>query len=271
LEEKEKNMRLKSFWGVGLIMILAIVTILTVVIGRKSDAQNSSSKNVEPPSEISKIPVYVKALPAEKNVVPIELKCESAELINLNTLEKLSCIVINHTSKSITSLVVSYTISIEESENLDVVSGEAVVEMLIHPDFYERRKHSFIKPNEETPINVMTTTFDDNSVIRKVEMQIDYVEFEDKSIVGANIVGSKAVAEIRQGAAIYRDWLSKKYIENEKSETLLVELLQNQRNVSRENLGDLSPKQIEGAKVLQKYIRRVFSTEGIETVKALLK
>ena len=264
-------MRLKTFLGIGLVMALVIVTLLTAVISKKSEAQNSSSKSNDAQKLASKIPVNVTQLPAEKGIIPVELKCESAELASANRLEKLSCTAINNTSKSISALVADYDISLKDNGKSDLFSGAITVEMLLHPSFYERRKHTFIQPSEETPINLMPTTFEESSVIEEMTLQINYVEFEDGSAIGRGTNGEKIIRQIRQGIVIYRDWLIKKYTEGGKSETSIVGLIENSQSISKENLGDLTPKQLEGAKILQKFIRRIYSSEGIEGLKAILK
>jgi hypothetical protein len=260
-------MRLKSFFIIGLVAV-TILTFLTIIINKKSDAQNSLSKVS---GGNSKIPVQVKQLPAEKGVIPIELKCKEAELSAPNAFEKLNCTATNNTGKNITALVAAYTFSMEENGMTASMVGAINIDALLHPDFFEQLKKTFIHPNEETPLHILPTTLGDDSVIKEVTLQIDYAEFESGAPIGEKSNGRETIRQIRQGVAIYKEWFAKKYTENGRTEQAITELLQNRQSISKENLGDLTPNQLEGARVLRKFIRRVYSTKGIEAVNDILR
>lgn len=219
----------------------------------------------------SKISIQIEQLPSEKEKIPVELRCEEVELLALNELEKLPCEAVNNTAKDITALVVTYVIEIRENEKDMSQSGAITTEALLHPDFYKLRKDHFIHPNEVTPIELLPTTFPADYAIRGIKIKIDYVEFEDGSAIGKVGYGYGVVNQIRQGVAIYRNWLRERLKESKKSETAFAELLQNKQNISKENLGDLTFKQIEGAKVFQKFIREIYSVKGMEGVNNVLK
>ena len=259
-----------TFFGIGAVVVLLTICLATV-ISNKGDAQNALLENKNTPIQISKIPVNAIQLPSEKGMIPIELNCKEAELSAPNIFENLSCIGINNTQKNITALVVSYTISMEEYGKPKSLSGEITILPLLSSAFFYYQKDSFIQPKQEIPINILQTTLDDSYVIKEMIIKIDYVEFENGSKVGENGIGEKIINQIRQGVSIYRNWLIEKYNEKGKSDEAITELLENPKNISTENLGNLTPKQFEGAKVFHKFLRRLYSTKGLQAINDTLK
>lgn len=258
-------MRYKTFFGIGLMAALVITIFFTATISKKSGAQNGAQQRTS-----IKIPVRIKQLAAEKSVIPIELKCEDAELSAPNEFDKLNCTAKNNTEKDITALVLAYTFSIEENGKAASTGGAINIIALLHPDFYEQFKDTFIHPKEESPLNILPTTLDDNTVIKEMTIQLEYAEFDNGSVIGENSNGKETIRQIRQGVAIYKDWFAKKYNENGRTEQAFTELFQT-RQTSKENLGDLTVNQLEGARVMQKFIRRIYLAKGIQGVNDIFK
>src|SRR5215213_6466327 len=121
-------MKSRVFLGIGLLILLIVITISTTLFWNKSsNAQNFSSK----------ISIQIEQLPSEKGKIPVEMKCKDVELAIPNELEKLPCEAVNNTDKEITAMVVTYSISIKENEKDSSQSGAITIEALLHPDFYK--------------------------------------------------------------------------------------------------------------------------------------
>lgn len=259
-------MRIKRILSIVLFILLTI-TGLSIILTRNMQSRGQVFE--------SNILVHVKQLASDKGKIPVELRCDGAELQLPNKLENLNCYAVNNTNKSITALVIAYTISmkdsIKEDGKLESFSSAVTIETLLHPDFYEYRKESFITPNTNTPINILPITFEPTLVIKDMTVQVDYVKFEDNSSINEKGDGATLVKEIRQGVAKYKDQFTNEFKRNINSETTLKQLIQESRFIKDKNLVELTPKQSEGANFFRKFIRRIYETKGITGVKEVLK
>lgn len=257
---------MKNKWKLLTAMSLIFVFFISLVMIVNSQDQANAKIQDE-----AQLPVKVTQLPLENGVIPIELRCQDAQLSKPNKLEMVSCFAINNTNRDIISIVVDFNISHQINNKFSSLSGAITVETLINPDLFEERKHSFIKPKEEALVTLMPTTFDDDYLIKEVFMQIDYVEFDDKSTAGPNKTGAQTVSEIRDGASKYRNIITQKYKENGKSKDTIIGILENRELLTKEALGNLTAPQLQGAKVFQKFIKNVYEAKGREGVDRILK
>lgn len=257
-------MRLRVLVIVGLLVSLCAIIIAFSLLKNNEKTQAKESAQTQ-------IPITIQQLPPQNGVIPIALRCNNGQLSAPNKLEVVSCFAVNNTNKNIVSLVVTYTIKQQINGNPSSMSGAITVETLLNSDLYEERKHSFIKSQEEGLITLLPTTFEDNSLVKGLNMQIDYVEFDDTSNIGFGGIGSQTVENIREGAFRYRVLITQKYKENGKSLVALVGILQDRRLLTNEALGQLNANQMQGARVFQKFISKMYETKGKQGVDKILK
>jgi hypothetical protein len=260
-------MRLAIISGCAFLLVLGVVFF--------SDSTKTQNKFIDKSSGEKLLSIKVNQLPAEQNIIPIRLECNPARLPLPHKLEDVSCTLTNNTDKSITAVVVGYTISNEiaagETENKPFsMTGAITTEALIHATLREQRKNNFIQPGEATSVGLLPTAFDEGYSINAMTMWIDFVEFDDNSTIGANNPGAKTVAEIRDGAARYKNWLVKK-LDEISSDSAILETLQKKHPRQIEELEKLSANQTEGANVFRKFAERTFSTQGIQGLRRILK
>lgn len=262
-------MRLTVLSGCIFLLVLGGVVFFSNPTKTQSNVINKQAGEKFLPIKVNQLP------PSEQNIIPIQLECIPARLPLPNKLEDVSCTLTNNTHKSITAAVVGYRI-FSETDDSDkekkpfTMTGAITTEALIHTSLREQRRENFIQPKEATLVGLMPTTFDEGHLISDMTMWVDFVEFDDNSAIGANNHGAKTVAEIRDGAARYRNWLVKK-LDESKSDSVILEVLQKKHPKQIEELGKLSANQAEGANVFRKFAERTFSTQGMEGLNRILR
>lgn len=255
-------MKIKTSIAVGLTIIL--ISVISILLIPESKAQRNQD------FVQTEIPTYVEQLKVSRGKIPVTLKCDDAELESSYKLEKLNCYATNNTDKSIMSLVMTYRLSMERDGKPESFSNAVTIEILLEPSLYEINKKYFIFPGSNNPINVLPTAFEESVVIKEVNVQIDYVEFDDYSTINENGEGADLVKEFRVGFAKYKDWFAEEFKNSEQSETKLKQLFQDVKLAKEKNLVDINSKQFTGANIFQKFIRRIYTTEGVMGVKKVL-
>jgi len=240
-------------------MGLLILSGVTAVIPTSQVVQGNQESQR---SERIQVPVTANQLAAEKNIIPVELRCESAQLLKQDTIEKIPCFVVNNTNKYITAATINSSIIVEAGGEISGDSDFLSLDPLGHPDFRDERRGYLIAPGGEIPIPFLATSYD-GGVIKGVLVQVDYVEFADKTMLGPNHAGSRIIADIRDGAAKYKDWLTKKYNRSGKSMSAITPLLEKDQPLPQE-MESLNSHQQEGAIIYRNYARKTFETKGAE-------
>src|SRR5438132_5560189 len=156
------------------------------------------------------ISVVVRQLDPENGVIPVELQCAAAQLSAPNALDRVPCILRNNTRKPITAATIAVAVTINTNGNISSSSSFLTIETLVHADIQRDHPNNLIPPGGQTPAEPVSETYD-NAVIEKVEMSVDYVEFADNATMGPDNGGSRIIADIRKGAAKYKNWLAQKY------------------------------------------------------------
>jgi len=216
------------------------------------------------------MPIDAEQLPLENRVIPVEVRCENSHLTAPNRLEKFSCIAINNTKKNITALSSVLTVITEnsrdgESRNVNLLYGDSYV----HPDIREARHLKSTAPGEIRTIQPSgPTTFEDEVIVR-IELKIDYVEFDNSTSIGSNSKGAQVVRSIREGASRYKQWLVKKYVFNKREVDTIVPLLQNSEIPPELQIGD-DKNLREGAAIYRNLMRGVYERQGNAELKKFL-
>lgn len=265
-------MRLITILAVGIAIVTSALVIDSAALSaRKSVTIESTSSllTVEQAKRL-RLQVATKQLPPESGVIPVELKCEDAELSSPNALEKLSCVLINKTSKPISAGAIYASVNLEKEEVLSVSSDYITFDTFLHPDFRNERKNSLFKPGQVYPLGKLPTSYDVNAVVKGITVIIDYIEFEDQTSVGANQAGSRIISDTRGGAAKYKNWLVNRYNQKGQSVDAVIPLLDAEQPLPEELVFQTGPE-MSGARMYRNSVRRSYKTEGVEGLVKHLK
>ena len=243
---------------IGVALALLIISITTVTASLSVVGNQNPEK-----TEGLRLPVIGRQLPPENGVIPVELKCEDAELSAPNALEKLSCAIKNNTNKSISAGTIYTSFVVEKGGETIVTSDYSTFYTYLHPDFREDQRNNFILPGGERRRNELPVSFESGVVIKDVIVQIDYIEFADDTALGTNRAGARIIADTREGAAKYKNWLAQKYAQGGRSVDAIIPLLEDNQPLP-EGLEFQNAAQQSGANMYRKFARRTYQTKGAE-------
>lgn len=238
--------------GVLLIITCGVVWLLS------SKATTQGTKTSVP--QRTYLPIKAKQVRSDDGTLPVSLRCDDAELSAPNEIEKVSCVIVNNTNKRISAAGVVFTVIVEQDGETSPDSSLLTIETFIHPDLREDKQNNLIPPGGEGSVRPLPVSYDD-AVIRGVSMEVDYVEFEDKSTFGPDKVGSRVITNIRAGAAMYKNWLVGKYRQNGQSVESLVRILDRQP-MPEEEIGIKNDDQRQGAIIYRNHTRSTYESKG---------
>jgi hypothetical protein len=252
----------RAVTGVALTVLVAAIVIFT-------PASNLGTYQKDEQPGASQLPIMTRQLPQEKGVIPVELKCGNAELSTPDTLEKISCSIKNNTNKDVSAVSLNVSVVIETGGKLSVDSNFLTFETFLHPDFRQERSRNLLSPGEESPVRDGPSTYY-NSTIKGVSLQIDYVEFADKTTLGPNQAGARIVSEIREGAAKYKSWLVKQFNRGGKSVNAIAPLLEKNQPLPQE-IGIETGDQQQGALMYRNFALKIYRSKGTDGLNRYLK
>jgi hypothetical protein len=239
---------------------LLILTVLSFSLWFFSGKAGSNSQVTK------EIVVETKQLEASGGVIHVELRCATAHLPALNQVEPFDCKIKNNTGKNITAANVIYSIVVAENRAIQRDTHNSFIEALVHPDFRDSNK--LIGPGEECGVGPAGPISYPEGAIQAIEIEVDYVEFEDDTALGPDKGGSAIIKNIRAGAAKYKGWLSRKYIQSRESAEVVIPLLQ-QVTPLPDEIGVLDQYQEIGAKAYRDKLRRAIKMRGNSELKKL--
>lgn len=246
--------------GVG-VMLLAVIVSITIALRARA------AKTIQERLPQEQILVAARQLESINGVIPVELLCGPARLTSHDRLENFSCILRNNTNKNLLAANVAYSIIFETGGKEAMDTRLHTIETFIHPDFYEINKP--ILPGGESTIEPPGPMLYANSFIKRVEVRVEYVEFEDETTLGHNEKGAQIIAKIREGAAKYKNWLTQKYLEKGRSGKAIIPLLQTDQPLPNE-LGLKDADEQQGARAYRNRLRRIHATRGAVQVEKYL-
>lgn len=206
-------------------------------------------------------PIEVTQLPANDGVIPVVLQCQTVAYPDSPDMKALRCVVTNNTNGLISALSLAYGITYEANGQQSTDEGFMTLDSLIHPDFHDSNFSKFIQPGSESVIQRGGPVEQANALAKDIKVRIDYVEFENGTTLGPNTKGSRLIAQIRAGAAKYKEWLSGKYQSSSKSISAIASLLQDTSSIATELKLD-DNMMIVGAEAYRKKTREVFNIRG---------
>ena len=251
-------MRWSTKTGIGLIgATLFGITALT--------ASNQPTAHQTDASQL--VPV-VKPLRVTNGMLVADLRCGEVLLVIPSRLEKFSCTLKNNTNKPILAANVEYSITVESDGKSLTDTRSHTFDTYIDPDLYDPNKA--ILPGAERNVEPPGPMYFDNSVVKGIEVRVEYVEFDDQTTVGDSKKGAQVIADIRAGAAKYRRWLVQKYSEHGRSAEALMPLLQQDRPMPSEL--DIKKQNEElGARAYRTRLRVIAETRGASELHRYLK
>lgn len=256
-------MRLRIAVGCGIAVLLGATVIATTALRTRP---NQSSKQ----TENARIPIIVNQLSSDNGVIPVELQCTTSTPTTLNDDPKLTCDIKNNTTKPISAISIAYSIIFQRNGVEFSDSGFLTRDALIHPDFYESSAQKFIPPSGRQIITRGEAIQHEDASPKRIEANIDYVEFEDKTSLGPNVKGSNLITLIREGAAKYKEWLKQKYMESNESTDSIAPLLQDTSSLPEElKLNDTMLA--VGAEAYRKNARDLYRRGGKAELEKLVK
>lgn len=160
---------------------------------------------------------------------PFIISCEKALMVNPSVLKTFECKATNNTDRNIVTVSVAYSIITTARGGGEIADTfNSLRESALHPDFIKSGMHKGISPGDAYIIHPIGDTRYKDSVIKRVEILVEYVEFDDGTKLGVNSPAAKRIAEARIGADIYKQWLIRKFIDNNKNLDVITSLLQPQ-------------------------------------------
>ncbi len=237
---------------------LAVVTATILGI----TALTASNQTVNP-AYTSQITPVVKSLRSANGAVVADLRCGEVFLTTAGRVENLSCTLKNNTDKTILAANVEYLITLESGGKKFTDTRVYTFDAYFHPDFYEVNKA--ILPGGERIVESHGPMSYEDSTVKEIEVEVDYVEFEDKTSLGDSEKAAQTIADIRSGAAKYKAWLSRKYTEHGKSAEALAHLL----TQNRPGPGELvvaGQYEEQGARVYRIRLRKIAETQGASEI-----
>lgn len=216
------------------------------------------------------IPVNVTQLPLENGAFPVEMQCEEAHSPALNKLNEFSCLVINNTRKKISALAVVYSVIVDDGDGGPAQETNLLTtDFAIHPDVSEVKRQKLFSPGESIRVGPPGPVAFESGTVNRVEVHIDYVEFEDKSSMGPDTHGSKAIGSIREGAAKYKAWLVQQYKRLRLDEQATAALL-DAADLPRELNFNGDPDLNQGARAYRSILRNAYNSKGATELKRYL-
>jgi hypothetical protein len=248
-----------------IILKLLVVTLLSVCLWTFSGI---AAPTPSPQGE-EVVEVRPKQLLQQYGRTPVELRFVSAVVRAGSTLEGFSCVLKNNLPKRIAAAAAIYSIVLDQNGSLSNVSYVSTIESSLHHDFADTNK--LIASGEESsnlgppgPISFA------NGIIKRVEIAIDYVEFEDGTVMGPDERGSKIIKSMRLGAEKYRSWIRAKYVRLSKATGPIVTILGEDQDLPSE-IQFLSDEEQQGARAYRSRLKQVSQTKGDLELAKILK
>jgi hypothetical protein len=250
-------MKIKTSIAAGLGIIL--ITIISILVIPRSEAQDYSNfKKTE-------IPVDIKPLIVGNDIVPVHIQCQTVYITRPDTLETFTCKLINATEKNISASVVRYSIIFDVNGKESAVTHTPTAIPYIHPDLANEKK--VIQPGGYISVTPLSPAVEPNAVVKRLELQPVYIEFDDETSVGNGGDSAKNIAKVRKGAALYKKMLRKKYIDRGKSTQQIIPLLEDSAPLGLETT-DFMEK--VGAKNYRKQLRKKYKKDGMQSIDTIL-
>jgi len=246
-----------------------VCVFLTTGLAAVASAALVARQIPEPSPQERLIPVNATQLPPADGAFPVEIRCEEARSSAPNRLDGFTCLVINNTWKKISALAVIYSTVLDVGGAEERETNLQTSDFVIHPDVSEAKRQRLFPPGESRRVGPPGPVSFGEGTVSGVEIRIDYVEFEDKTSMGPDAHGSKAVGAKREGAARYKAWLVRRYRRGELDDQALTAAL-GAADLPQELGFGGDPDLGEGARFYRSIMRGVLDAGGPAELKRYL-
>ncbi len=250
----------KSFLSIVLVALFVTLTIAW----RKTDSPSRIASRQMP--QQAGIKVLLDQLPAIQGVVPVEILRPSVSSNAPNQVEDVTYVVRNNMDKAISALAVRKTVVYMQGGRVSTLSTCSTSDYAFHPDVSGPRL--FGPHTEESMDSAGPMRFEDDVTVKEVRLQVDYVLFENKTVIGKGSEGEKKIDSMRLGARKYKAWLVQRYARSGKSLVAILPLLQADHVPGGLDLDDID--QTLGAERYRLHLLKKFQTAGASEVEAYL-
>jgi hypothetical protein len=250
-------MKIRTSIAAGLVVLLLTIASIFIIPALKA----SSSQNLTQ----TEIPVVIKPLKIGNDIVPVDIQCEKVFTTKPNTLDRFTCILVNKTNKSISASSVRYSIIVDSNGKEEEDSRLDIAIPYIHPDLLEIKKP--IQPEGKLFIAPPGPFVESDSVIKRLELEPVYIEFSDGTTAGVGGKSAEMIANVREGAAKYKNSLYQEYLKRGKSVKAILQLLEDDAPLDSETLNFL---QQTGAKSYRNSLRKKYEKDGLASINKVL-
>ena len=255
------NMTLKTLLKAFVFLVIGLVAVASAALIAYKSPTASQQERL--------LPANVTQLPLENGAFPVELRCQDVRSPAPNKVEAFSCLAINNTRKKISALTIQYSIVTEDEGGTDLETSLLTLDFALHPDISEAKGLKLFPPGESRRVGPPGPVNFDSDTVSGVEVQIDYVEFEDKTFIGPNAHGSKIIGLRRAGAAKYKAWLLQKYRRDGMDDQAMAALLNATDLPPELNFGG-DPDLSEGARFYRSIMSTTYASKGAAELRRYL-
>ncbi len=254
------HMHLKTLVGFFVVVLIGVTFTGLFLPKSPSNAVAIRSK--------SDIQLEVIQLPADKGIIPVAIQGERISTNPVEDTREAVFAVKNNTSKNINAISVAVTVKFEDNGKESSSTHYLTRNSLVHLDIRKIHHQSPLAPEQEWSFGTEALDPEAPAVLRAITLQIDYLEFDDKTWLGPDKFGSNFITSVRAGAAKYKAWLQKKYAENGRSVNALLPFLARGEALPAEI--NLSGHEKVGARHYKSHLLLAYQQHGIEEVQKYL-
>lgn len=212
--------------------------------------------------------IIVHPLQPESDRAVVGVSCEVSRPATPDARREFTCVLKNNANKNITAANLAYSISLS-NDGGEAQRDKHFLTMETNTILGSQGLSSPLRPGQESTLGPVGIAYPD-AAVRGVEVSIDYIEFEDNTILGPNEAGARIIADVRSGAAKYKAWLTKEYVRRGKSVAAIVPLLQPD-SPTPDGLGFSSFHEEVGAKQYRNLLRKKYQILGADVIKEHLQ
>jgi hypothetical protein len=211
--------------------------------------------------EAGEVELKVLQLPEDRGIIPVAIEGEKISVNPANGAMEALFAVKNNTGKNIDAITVAVTTRVEGNGSQSSPTAYITRNSLTHPDLRDMHHEGPLTPGQGWSFGTQPFETEAGDVLRSVTLQIDYVDFGDKMELGPNRYGSNIVIKARSGAAKYKAWLVRKYVENDRSVNAVLPLLGRGQPLPAElELGD---HERSGARLYRDHLLKAYQRHGV--------
>lgn len=234
------------------ILSLLCLSLWMVTTGIANTQQNEQSIPLKITTQLAPV----------NNVIPAEIQCGAA-MVNIAGELNFTCKLKNNSEKNITAAGIISTVVIEKN---GVETAKEESNVFAGLNGFDKG----IAPGGEIDLGMPGPSSYDDFIIKRVEIAIDYVEFENNIIFGRDSKGSQVVKDVREGAARYKNWVKARYEYNRKSVKSITPLLESGALLPSD-LILLNQNQEIGAKTYRRKLKKKLDSGDDSEVEKILQ